>query len=247
MPSAKEPIKRAMVLAAGKGNRMLPLTEKMPKPLIKVGGKALIDHALDRLVLAGVELAVINLHHLPDMMREHLKRRTAPEVLFADETAQLLDTGGAIVSVIDTFGDEPFFISNADVIMRDSGRPALQRLQARWDPVRMDALLLMASVHGIPGYRGRGDYFMDSLGHLTRRRDPLVAPFVYASTFIADWRFFQDPPTPPFSNNILWDRAQEAERLFGIRHDGDWFLMDNPQELEAVEAALAAPTRSSYP
>lgn len=247
MPTERPQIKRAIVLAAGKGKRMLPLTENIPKPLIRVGGKTLIDHALDRLEAAGVEMAVVNLFHLPEMIRAHLKDRRSPEIVFSDETSGLLDTGGAVINVLDRFVDEPFFISNADVIMLDTGRPSLERMARHWDRQKMDALMLMASTPGIVGYRGRGDYFMDSMGLLTRRQNPLVAPFVYASTFIADARFFRNPPASPFSNNVLWDRAQAAARLFGLRHDGEWFLMDSVRELEAVEQAMAAVHRSSYP
>jgi MurNAc alpha-1-phosphate uridylyltransferase len=231
---------RAMVLAAGLGTRMRPLTLKTPKPLLTVAGKTLLDHMLDRLVAAGVTFAVVNIHHLGDQIAEHLKRRTDLEVVIADERAQLLDTGGGTSAVLHHFGDEPFFSVNTDALFIDSRGNALQRLARSWDDSRMDALMLLALTVRAHGYGGQGDFEMDAAGRLSRRARATVAPFVWTTVQICSPRLFADPPPPPFSTNVLWDRAIAARRLFGQRLDGDWLEINTPAGRDEAEAFLRA-------
>jgi MurNAc alpha-1-phosphate uridylyltransferase len=229
---------RAMVLAAGLGTRMRPLTLKTPKPLLKVAGKALIDHMLDRLVAAGVNFAVVNVHHLGDQVAAHLKNRDDLEIVIADERAKLLDTGGGTAAVLHHFKNEPFFSVNTDALFIDSRGNALQRLSRSWDDSRMDALMLLALSVRAHGYTGQGDFEMAPSGRLTRRARSTVAPFVWTTVQICSPRLFADPPPAPFSTNVLWDRAIEARRLFGQRLDGDWLEINTPAGRDEAEAFL---------
>lgn len=229
---------RAMVLAAGLGTRMRPLTLKTPKPLLKVAGRTLLDHMLDRLVAAGVTFAVINIHHLGEQIADHVKRRTDLEIVVADERAQLLDTGGGTAAVLHHFRDEPFFSVNTDALFIDSRGNALHRLARAWDGSRMDALMLLALTVRSHGYAGQGDFEMDPAGRLKRRARSTVAPFVWTTVQICSPRLFADPPPPPFSTNVLWDRAIEAGRLYGQRLDGDWLEINTPAGRDEAEAFL---------
>lgn len=228
----------AMVLAAGVGSRMRPLTDRTPKPLIKVAGKALIDHMLDRLAAAGVTRAVVNVHHLADQVEAHLKTRRDMEIVISDERARLLDTGGGTLAALHHFGDEPFFYANTDALFVDSRGDSLARLARNWDGTRMDALMLLALAVRAPGYRGRGDFEMDAGGRLARRAPQTVAPFVWTTVQIVHPRLFADPPLPPFSTNVVWDRAIEAGRLFGQRLEGDWLEVNTPEQIAEAEAFL---------
>ncbi len=230
---------RAMVLAAGLGTRMRPLSHSKPKPLIPVAGKPLIDHMLDRLVAAGVTYAVVNVHYLGDMVVEHLKKRRDLEIVISDERAQLLDTGGGTVAALHHFKDEPFFSVNTDALFVDARGDALQRLARSWDETRMDALMLLALTVRSVGYHGPGDFTMDAAGHLKRRSPRTVAPFVWTTVQICHPRLFANPPAAKFSTNVVWDRAIAADRLYGQRLDGDWLEINTPEAVDEAEAWLA--------
>ena len=229
--------KTAMVLAAGLGERMRPLTDELPKPLIEVRGRAMLDTILDRLEAAGIGEAVINLHYLGAKIEEHLKGRRAPRIRFTHE-AERLETGGGVRNALPLLGPEPFFVVNGDVSWLDGYTPALHRLARAWDDSRMDVLLLVHSTAAAVGYEGNGDFVLRTDGSLRRRREREVAPFVFAGIQILHPRLFADAPEGPFSLNRLYDRAEEAERLWGLRHDGQWFHIGTPEQLAEVEAAL---------
>ncbi|MGQ9370924.1 nucleotidyltransferase family protein [Azospirillum sp. ST 5-10] len=229
--------KTAMVLAAGLGLRMRPLTLHRPKPLIPVGGRALIDHALDRLEAAGIGTAVVNAHYKGEMIAEHLKGRTAPRIVLSMEETPL-ETGGGIRQALPHLGTEPIVAVNADILWLDGPTPALGRLAAQWDPERMDALLLLMATTRAVGYEGRGDFQMDPLGRLERRGESEIAPFVFAGVQIVKPELFRDGPDGPFSTNLVWDRARDAGRLWGLAHDGAWFHIGTPDGLHEAEALL---------
>jgi len=232
--------KTAMVLAAGFGRRMRPLSSSRPKPLVEVGGRALIDHCLDGLARAGVERAVVNVHHLADELEAHLARRARPRIVISDERAGLLDTGGGIRQALPLIGAEPFFLRNSDSFWLEGVRPNLDWLTGGWDGERMDALLLLASTVASIGYVGRGDFVLDRGGRLERRMERTVAPFAYAGAAILHPRFFNGSPDGAFSLNLLFDRAIEAGRLFGVRMDGVWINVETPAAVAAAENALTA-------
>lgn len=232
------PITRAMVLAAGLGTRMRAVSGDLPKPLVKVAGKALVDHVLDRLAAAGVEEAVVNLHYKADAIEAHLKQRRVPRIVFSDEREQLLDTGGGVAKALPHFKGEPFFYANSDTIWRESTRNTLADMRAFWDAERMDALMLVAPTVRSTGYEGRGDFTMDVEGRLTRREEKRVAPFVWAGVQIVHPRLFEGAPEGAFSTNVLWDRAAKAKRLFGVRLEGLWMHVGSPDGLKTAEAAL---------
>ncbi|HZP75808.1 MAG TPA: nucleotidyltransferase family protein [Pseudolabrys sp.] len=232
----------AMVLAAGFGTRMRPLTDAMPKPLVKVDGKPLIDHVLDRLAASGVERAVVNVHHFAEQIETHLAARKTPRIVISDERAQILGTGGGVAKALPILGDAPFFDVNADTIWIDGVKPNLDRLGESFDPARMDALLLLAPTAGSVGYAGRGDFTMDAEGHLTRRGERDVAPFVYAGAAILAPALFKGAPQGEFALTVLFDRAAEAGRLFGLRLEGLWMHVGTPEAVTAAEAAIKAST-----
>jgi MurNAc alpha-1-phosphate uridylyltransferase len=223
--------RRAMVLAAGLGTRMRPFNGQVPKPLVRVGGKALIDYALDRLADANVERAVVNVHHLADQIESHLASRRHPDIVFSDERAELLGTGGGVVQAMPHLGDAPFFHINSDTIWIDGVTPNLKRLAAVFDPARMDALLLLAPTTSSIGYGGRG-------GRLSRRGERDVVPFVYSGAAILTPAFFAGVAAGPSSMSPLFDRAIENERLFGMRLEGLWMHVGTPEAVEAAEAAI---------
>jgi len=231
--------RKAMVLAAGLGLRMRPLTLERPKPLITVGEKTMLDHALDRLADAGVETAVVNAHYRGEMIEAHLKGRTAPKIVLSHEET-LLETGGGVKKALPHLGTEPAFVVNADILWLDGPQQALKRAAAHWDPERMDALLLLMSTTKAVGYEGRGDFHMDPLGRLTRRGEGEIAPFVFAGVQIVKPELFAwDTPDGAFSTNLVWDRLQESGRLFGLAHDGAWFHIGTPAALLESEELLA--------
>jgi N-acetyl-alpha-D-muramate 1-phosphate uridylyltransferase len=229
---------RAMIMAAGLGTRMRPLTLDRPKPLVEVAGKALIDHAIDRLKAAGVTSFVVNLHYKAEMLKEHLSHRRDVEILYSDETEGLLGTGGGIVKALEYFDGEPFFVHNSDTIWVEGYGAALERMKTRWNPDAMDALLLMAPLIHAVGYEGRGDFFMDSVGRLTRVTAGRVTPFAYPGVYIVHPRLFDNSPDGTFSVNILWNRSIEQKRLFGLRLDGIWFHVGTPQAVAEAEKHL---------
>ncbi len=232
-------IDTAMVLAAGLGLRLRPLTERTPKPLIPVAGKPLIDYVLDRLANVGVEKAVINIHWQADKLRAYLNARAKPRIAFSDETAELLETGGGVAKALPQLGPDPFFVLNSDMIWRDAYEDSLKRLAAAWDEDRMDALLLVVQTINALGYDGMGDFNMDPEGRLTRRDERFVAPYLYAGVQILHPRLFEGAPEGRFSLNRLYDRAAENGRLFGLLHEGDWMDVGHPEGLAAAERALA--------
>jgi MurNAc alpha-1-phosphate uridylyltransferase len=235
--------RRAMVLAAGKGVRMRPLTDAMPKPLVAVGGKPLLDHVLDRLAEAGVETAVVNVHYLADQIERHLTERElagrrTPAIVISDERNELLDTGGGVVKALQVLSSAPFFHLNADTIWIDGVKPNLLHLAGTFDPARMDALLLLAATSGSVGYAGRGDFSMAPDGRLARRPEREVAPFVYAGVAILNPALFSTAPSGAFSLNLLFDRAIEAGRLYGLRLEGVWMHVGTPEAIAAAETAI---------
>lgn len=227
----------AMVMAAGFGKRLRPFTDKVPKPLTKVLGVPLIDVALNRLAAAGVKRAVVNLHHLGEQIREHLKDRKAPEILFSEEE-EILETGGGIVKAMPLLGDKPFFTVNAKIIWLNGKTDCLVRLAQMFDPERMDALLLLQPTVTAVGYNGMGDFIMAPGGTLMRKKEREVAPFLYAGIQLCHPRLFRDTPKGAFSTNLVWDRAMEEGRLHGIRHDGEWYHVSTPEHLQEVERNL---------
>jgi MurNAc alpha-1-phosphate uridylyltransferase len=227
----------AMVLAAGLGLRMRPLTKNVPKPLLEVGGATMLDHALDRLDDAGVANVVVNTHWLPQQIEDHLERRKSPSIVVSREE-DLLETGGGITKALPLLGEAPFYAANADVVWRDGTMPALHRLAAAWEDDKMDALLLLASTVRSTGYDGHGDFLMNPVGLLERRPERVVAPFVFTGVQILHPRLFADAPDGPFSMNVLYDRALEAGRLFGIAHDGDWYHVGTPPAIAEVDAEI---------
>ncbi|WP_027580979.1 nucleotidyltransferase family protein [Bradyrhizobium sp. Ai1a-2] len=229
---------KAMVLAAGLGLRMRPLTDHMPKPLVSVAGQPLLDHVLDKLAAAGVSEAVVNVHYLPDQIIEHVKTRKQPRVIISDERGKVLGTGGAVVKALPLLGHEPFFHVNADTMWIDGVRPNLARLAEIFDPAKMDILLLMAPTANSIGYGGRGDYSMLPDGALRKRREHQVVPFVYAGAAIMSPSIFADAPAGEFSLTRLFDRANEQERLFGLRLDGVWMHVGTPDAVQAAEEAF---------
>jgi N-acetyl-alpha-D-muramate 1-phosphate uridylyltransferase len=230
--------KRAMVLAAGLGTRMRPFNGQMPKPLVRVGGKALIDYVLDRLAVQGIERAVVNVHHLADQIERHLAQRRQPKIIISDERGELLGTGGGVVKALPHLGDAPFFHVNSDTIWIDGVKPNLARLAEAFDGGRMDALLLLAPAASSIGYSGRGDFSMAADGGLMRRGEREVVPFVYAGAAILTPAFFAGAPRGAFSMSPLFDRAADAGRLCGLRLEGVWMHVGTPEAIQAAEKAL---------
>jgi MurNAc alpha-1-phosphate uridylyltransferase len=231
--------KTAMVLAAGFGERMRPLTLTTPKPLLPLAGKTLIDHVLDRLAASGVRTAVVNVHYLPDQLEAHLARRTqAPETLVSDERGVLLDTGGGAKRALHLLGPGPFFINNADSVWSERGAPALSGMLEAWNPAVMDCLLLLAAASTSIGYAARGDFAMDRAGRLIRRGTNETVPFAFAGVSLCDERLFKDAPDERFSLNLLWDRALAKGKLYGIELDGNWMHVGTPEALAEAENAF---------
>jgi N-acetyl-alpha-D-muramate 1-phosphate uridylyltransferase len=234
--------RRAMVLAAGRGTRMQPLTDKIPKPMVAVAGKPLIDHVLDRLAQTGVERAVVNVHYLADQLIRHLASRTRPKVVISDERGLLLGTGGGVKKALPELGDAPFFHINSDTIWIDGVKPNLARLADVFDPSTMDGLLLLAPTAGSVGYAGRGDFAMAPDGRLLQRAEREIAPFVYAGAAILSPALFAGTPSGEFSLTTLFDRAAGAGRLHGLRLEGLWMHVGTPDAVAAAEAAIRAST-----
>jgi MurNAc alpha-1-phosphate uridylyltransferase len=235
-----QPPTRAIVLSAGLGKRMRPLTAITPKPLIQVNGKPLIDHGLDRLAGAGIRTTVVNVHYLADLVQAHVSKREVPECLISDERDLLLETGGGIAKALPLLGEHPFFTMNSDSFWIEGVRPNLDRASAAWDDGLMDGLLLLAPITASIGYSGTGDFLLDGGGRIARRREGDVAPFVYSGTALIHPRLFTDAPDEPFSINILFDRAIESGRLYGLRLDGLWLHIGTPEAIGEAEAAIAA-------
>jgi MurNAc alpha-1-phosphate uridylyltransferase len=235
-------ITAAMIMGAGMGLRMRPLTDDRPKPLVTVGGKTLIDHSIDRLVAAGVTRIIVNLHYRGEMLRAHLARRHDAEIIFSDETDKLLDTGGGVVKALPLLGAAPFFILNSDSIWVEGATTALPAMIDEWDESRMEGLLLLADRHTAMGYEGKGDFVLMKDGRIGRARDHLGVPAcAYPGVQIAHPRMFENAPEGAFSTNLMWDRAIAKGRLFGTLLDGVWIHVGTPQAREEAEAYLRAP------
>lgn len=232
-----------MVLAAGLGLRMRPLTEKTPKPLVDVAGRTLLDRVLDHFVTAGIANAVVNTHYKGEMIARHLMDRTAPAIELSHED-DLLETGGGVRNALPLLGDGPFVVANSDALWFDGPTNALARLAYYWDDAAMDALLLVYPTVGAVGYAGSGDFFLDPDGPLRRRGEQEITPFLFTGVQMLHPRLFEGAPDAKFSLNVLYDRASAAGRLFGIRHDGLWFHVGTPEHLARAEAELA-PARAN--
>jgi MurNAc alpha-1-phosphate uridylyltransferase len=229
-----------MIMGAGLGTRMRPLTDDRPKPLVMVDGRTLIDHSIDRLVAAGVTDIVVNLHYRAAMLQGHLSKRRDVTITWSDETEKLLDTGGGVVKAMPHFGDAPFFVLNSDSIWVEHGVPALQTLQTRWDAGAMDGLLLLADMKTAMGYEGKGDFAKLPDGHVLRARDSDAPPYANPGVQIVHPRLFAGAPEGAFSTNVRWDRAIAARRLYGTVLDGAWLHVGTPEARDEAERYLAA-------
>ncbi len=234
-------IKTAMILAAGLGKRMLPLTEKKPKPLIKVHKKPMLDWVVDHLKTAGVEDIIINTHYLADQIEKHVKKYKDIRVHLIHEK-DVLETGGGIKNAIKMFPDilkDPFFVLNSDSIWLNGPYPSLKAMEELWDPKKMDALLLLTqTITGATG-AGMGDFTMLSDNRLQRRKERYVAPFMYMGTHITHPKLFEAEPEGKYSLNPMWDKLEEEGRLWGILHDGPWYHVGTPEELQVAERKIA--------
>jgi N-acetyl-alpha-D-muramate 1-phosphate uridylyltransferase len=228
----------AMVMAAGLGKRMRPLTATMPKPMVRVAGKPLIDHTLDRLADAGVARAVVNVHYLADALEAHVTGRASPKVTISDERDALLETGGGMIKAQGLLPD-PFFCLNSDNIWLDGPRNAFADLSMLWDAERMDALVLVVPHKRAANFDGPGDFHLDAAGKVSRRQPGRIAPFIYTGIQLVSHRLLRDAPEGKFSTNILWNRAIEEGRLFGLPFTGDWFEVGTPQAIRPTEEALS--------
>ena len=231
----------AMVMAAGLGTRMRPLTATRPKPLVAIAGTTLIDHVLDHLRVAGVERVVVNVHYLADAMEAHLRRVAGGlDIVISDERAALMETGGGLAKALPLIGDAPFLCVNSDNYWVDGPIDAIKLLAARWDPEIMDGLLLMVPLARAHHHRGQGDFHLGADGRITGRRGAgRVAPFVWTGIQILHPRLLADPPPGPFSTNLFWDRALATGRLYGQVHQGLWFDVGTPAAIGRTEAMLA--------
>jgi MurNAc alpha-1-phosphate uridylyltransferase len=230
--------KTAMVLAAGLGARMRPITDTLPKPLVKVAGKALLDWGLDSLAAAGVEKAVVNVHYLPDQIVAHVAVRPVPEIVISDEREGLLDSAGGIVKALPALGGEPFFVLNADTFWIDGPEPNLRRLAAQWDPERMDILLLLSALENATGHSGGTDFLLAADGRLARAAGA-PSGLIYAGAGILHPRIFAGAPVAQTSLNRYFDQAIAAGRLFGMPLSGSWITVGTPDAIQPAEAAVA--------
>jgi len=233
----------AIVLAAGLGKRMLPITATMPKPLVKVAGESLIDFALDKLHEAGIGTVVVNVHHFADMLEAHLRTRTFPCIVISDERAELLETGGGVKKALPLLGNDPFITFNSDSMWIEGEQPNLKRLVAAWEPERMDILMLVAPLSTSVGYEGRGDFHRDADGRLRRRGSDDSADFVYAGVAVVKPELVVGTPDGAFSANAFYDRAIAKDRLYGLPLEGQWLHVGEPHTIAEAEKCLAASKR----
>lgn len=238
--------KTAMVFAAGLGKRLRPLTETTPKPLLEVAGRTILDRVLDRVAAAAIAKAVVNTHYLSDRIAAHLATRDKPEIVISYEP-ELLETGGGVKNALPLLGPAPFYVINGDVVWRDGARDTLIRLGRDFDDSTMDGLLLVNPVVNSGDYRGPGDFVLDQMGHIRRRREREIVPFVFTGIQILHPRLFEKSPDGPFSLNLLYDRAIENGRLYGIVHDGEWFHIGSAAGLAHAEAELGRQSRRKRP
>lgn len=233
-------IARAMVMAAGLGTRMQPLTRERCKAMVEVAGKPLIDWTLNKLAAAGVEQAVVNVHHFADALEAHLAPRSAPEIVISDERDRLLETGGGLVKAAPLLGRDPIFVANIDSVWRDEAKPELDQLADAFDPDRMDFLLMLSPTDRQIGFDGAGDFFLETDGRLRRRGDAAAAPFAYAGVQVMHPRVLAGRAVEPFSTNRLWNEALEAGRLFGQVMDAFWMHVGDPPARAAAERRIMA-------
>lgn len=233
-------VQTAMIMAAGLGKRMRPLTETRPKPLVEVAGKAMIDHCFGKLVEAGIAKAVVNVHYLADMMEAHLAALSYPiEIRVSDERRQLMETGGGLVQAVPLIDEDVFFCINSDNLWTDGPGNGLQRLAEAWDEERMDALLLLIPRNSAHNYQGAGDFHLDNENRISRKRPREQAPLIFSGIQLLSKRLLRDAPAGPFSTNIFWERAIGEGRLFGLVHEGEWFEVGSPEAIAPTESALA--------
>jgi MurNAc alpha-1-phosphate uridylyltransferase len=229
-----------MIMAAGLGKRMRPLTETRPKPLIEVAGKAMIDHCFEQLVEAGIGKAVVNVHYLADAMEAHFSALRYPiDIRVSDERAQLLETGGGLVKAEPMIEESTFFCINSDNLWTDGPTNSLLQLAQVWHEDEMDALLLLVPRISAHNYQGTGDFHLDDEGRISRKIPQQQAPLIYSGIQLISKRLLRDSPTGPFSTNIFWERAIGEGRLFGMVHQGEWFEVGSPEAIAPTEAALA--------
>ncbi len=226
---------QAMVLAAGLGLRMRPITNKTPKPLIKVNKRTLIDHALDRLVEGGVTDVVVNLHYFGEQIERHLGLRNDLNIAYSWEAEERLETGGGIKQALKQLGPDPFWVVNSDSVWLNGPTDTMLRMRQIWNEECMDGLLLLHSTVDAYGYNGKGDFNADAVGKLTRKQENEVTPWLYTGIQLLHPRLFKGAPDGPFSLNVLYDQALENERLYGMVHDGEWFEVGTPEGLGQVE------------
>jgi N-acetyl-alpha-D-muramate 1-phosphate uridylyltransferase len=231
-------ITHGMVLAAGLGTRMRPLTQTKPKPLVQVAGTTLLDHALDTLAAGGIGHAVVNVHYLPAQVEAHLAGRAHPAITISDERDLLLETGGGVAKALPLLAGDSFVVMNADNLWFPGAQTVLAPLLAAWNPAEMDTLLLLVSTDAAPGYDGAGDFFLAADGRLVRRGDAPSAPFAYAGIHITARAQFEGLVLAPFSLNRLWNASLATGRLFGLVHPGRWFHVGDPQAVDLANAAL---------
>jgi MurNAc alpha-1-phosphate uridylyltransferase len=234
-------VKAAMVLGAGLGTRMAPAANGVPKPLVKLHGKALIDHVLDRLAEAGISRAIVNVHFKADQIERHLSKRNAPPIEISDERAALLDTGGGVKKALPRLGSGPFLVHNSDSVWIEGIGTNLARLAGAWDDARMDCLLLLALASHSHGYQGRGDFALDADGRIRRRRhEQEIVPFAFTGVSLAHPRLFDGSPDGAFSLNKVWNQAIAAGRAYGVRLEGLWMHVGTPEALAEAERCLSA-------
>ncbi|MEH6700202.1 nucleotidyltransferase family protein [Parasphingorhabdus sp.] len=230
----------AMIMAAGLGKRMRPLTESRPKPLVEVAGKAMIDHCFEKLVEAGIGKAVVNVHYLADMMEAHLAALPYPiEIRVSDERSELLETGGGLVQAEPLIDEDNFFCINSDNLWTDGSTNSLHQLAQTWNEDKMDALLLLVPRSSAHNYQGTGDFHLEEQNRISRKLPDQQAPLIFSGIQLISKRLLRDAPTGPFSTNIFWERAIGEGRLFGAVHAGKWFEVGSPQAIAPTEAALA--------
>lgn len=232
--------RHAMVLGAGLGQRMRPITNTLPKPLVKIAGKAMLDHALDRLAAVGVTHAVVNVHHLASKIETHLASRTAPQITISDERAELLETGGGVTKALPLLGTKPFFHLNSDSLWVEGGVSNLAMMAKAWAPERMDMLLMLADVAHSMGYDGAGDFHIAPDGSLTRRKPGEQVPHIYAGVAIIKPELLAGAPSGPWSLNLLFDRLIASGRLHGHVMHGEWLHVGTPEAIPQAEARFAA-------
>ena len=231
-------LKTAMVLAAGLGTRMRPLTDDRPKPMVEVGGKVLIDWALDDIAQSGIETAVVNLHYKAEVLQTHLARRTEPKITLSDEADLLLDTGGGVAAALPLIDGDVFLVTNSDALWHDGLMPAIAALKEAWTN-DMDALLLLADMDRAHGFDGTGDFFLDDDRTPRRRAESPTAPLAYSGTQLVHRRLFKNHPGGAFSFNALWDKSISAQTLKAIAHQDDWYHVGTPDAVGPTADALS--------